>query len=74
MLLVVPENGSEWQESILQPITYSIVPRFTLLAELAEMDPDGVSHGRWQDAMRRAVDGGWRIDRGGRRHDYERAL
>ena len=57
LLLVVPENGSEWQESILQPITYSIVPRFTLLAELAEMDPDGVSQGRWQDAMRRAVDG-----------------
>ena len=57
LLLVVPENGSGWQESILQPITYSIVPPFTLLAELAEMDPDGVAHGRWQDAMRRAVDG-----------------
>jgi len=57
LLLVVPANGREWEESILQPITYSIVPPFTVLAELAEMDPGGAPTGRWQDAMRRAVDG-----------------
>ena len=53
LLLVVPANGREWEESILQPITYSIVPRFTVLAELAGDGSGRRAPGRWQDSMRR---------------------
>jgi hypothetical protein len=57
LLLVVPANGREWRESILQPVTYSVVPPFTALSELAQADPPGALSSHWQDAMRRAVDG-----------------
>ena len=57
LLLVVPASGRQWQESILQPITYSVVPPFTALAESANTDSGGAPHGRWKDALRRAVDG-----------------
>ena len=57
LLLVVPADGRQWQESILQPITYSVVPPFTALSELAYTPPPGGLSTHWQDAMRRAVDG-----------------
>jgi hypothetical protein len=57
LLLVVPAGGQQWQESILQPITYSVVPPFTALAELAQNDLPGVPNNHWQEARRRAVDG-----------------
>ncbi len=57
LLLVVPSSGQQWQESILHPITYSVVPPFTALAELAQTDLPGVPNSRWQEARRRAVDG-----------------
>ena len=57
LLLVVPASGQQWLESILQPITYSVVPPFTALSELAYTDPSRALNSHWQDAMRRAVDG-----------------
>ena len=57
LLLVVPSRGQQWQESILRPITYAVVPPFTALAELAQTDLPGVPNSRWQEARRRAVDG-----------------
>jgi hypothetical protein len=55
-LLVVPANSQAWQESILQPITYSVLPPFAALADLMGKAPSERPHG-WQDALRRAVDG-----------------
>jgi hypothetical protein len=56
-LLVVPANTGRWQESVLQPVQYALVPPFSVLAELIQdsdaVDPDR----RWADAVRRAVDG-----------------
>lgn len=57
LLLVVPENSRVWQESMLRPITYSVVPPFSALADLVRQDPPRTSHGAWRDALRRAVDG-----------------
>lgn len=56
-LLVVPGETSAWQESILTPITYAVVPPFSALADLMEADEDARPHSEWQDAFRRAVDG-----------------
>jgi hypothetical protein len=38
-------------------MNYAVVPPFDGLAELARHEPDDWEHGRWQDAVRRAIDG-----------------
>ena len=57
MLLVVPTASDAWTESILQPITYSVVPAFSGLAALMRQDRGGKPTRRWEDALGRAVDG-----------------
>ena len=54
LLLVVPSNGQQWQESTLRPITYPS-SRPSPLAELAQTDLPGVPNSRRQRAA--AVDG-----------------
>lgn len=56
-LLVVPAGTEEWRQSVLHPITYSVEPPFDALRELMEEDPAERGKRRWQDALRRAVDG-----------------
>ena len=55
-LLVVPQGSDEWRESILQPVSYSVEPPFSELAEL--MRPDAVERGQrlWQEAFIDAVE------------------
>ncbi len=55
-LLVVPAGSDAWTESILQPITYSVVPAFSGLADLMRKDAGGKPSRRWEDALGRAVD------------------
>jgi len=55
-LLVVPA-GSAWTESILQPITYSVAPAFSRLADLMRKNAGNKPSRRWEDALGRAVDG-----------------
>jgi hypothetical protein len=57
MLLVVPARSDAWTESILQPITYSVVPAFSGLADLIRQDAGGKPSRRWEDALGRAIDG-----------------
>ncbi len=57
LLLVVPAASQTWPESILQPVSYAVSPPFTVLAGLMREDPAERTHRRWQDALRRAVDG-----------------
>ena len=57
LLLVVPTDSDAWRESILSPILYDVVPRFSGLADLMEAADDERPRQRWQDALRRAVDG-----------------
>jgi hypothetical protein len=56
MLLVVPARSEAWVESILQPITYSIIPPFSGLAHLMRKDVKDKPSRRWEDALGRAVD------------------
>ena len=57
ILLVVPAGSAGWTESILQPITYSVVPAFSGLADLMRKDARDKPTRRWEDALARAVDG-----------------
>ena len=55
--LVVPSGSDAWNESILQPITYSVVPPFSGLADLMRKDAAGKPSRLWEDALGRAIDG-----------------
>jgi hypothetical protein len=57
LLLVVPASSDSWRDSILSPILYDIVPRFSGLADLMDADHAERPRRQWQDALRRAVDG-----------------
>jgi len=56
LLLVVPAASDAWTESILQPITYSVVPAFSRLADLMRKDDAKKQSRRWEDALARVVD------------------
>ncbi|MCC6587749.1 MAG: hypothetical protein IT168_13730 [Bryobacterales bacterium] len=56
-LLVVPSQSDGWRESIAHPIAYSASPPFAALTELMAEDTDIMRTRRWQDSLRRAVDG-----------------
>lgn len=56
-LLVVPHGSSSWEASILRPITYSVAPAYTRLAELLDEEPSGEQVLPWKDAVRRVIDG-----------------
>jgi hypothetical protein len=54
-LLVVPADSSEWRQSIVHPISYSVTPAFGALAELVRRAPDENGHRLWQDALAETV-------------------
>jgi hypothetical protein len=56
MLLIVPPGSDAWNESILQPITYSVAPAFSGLADLMSKEPRDKPNRRWEDALGRAID------------------
>ena len=56
LLLVVPERDAGWQDSIVRPIPYAVVPAFTELAELIRETPADADARLWQDAVNRAVE------------------
>ena len=55
-LLVVPAKSDAWRESIVQPMTYAIVPPLRELTELMEQTGDGRKPHVWQEALQEAVD------------------
>ena len=56
LLLVVPSGSDAWNESILQPITYSVAPAFSGLADLISKKPTDKPNRRWEEALARAID------------------
>jgi Probable sensor domain DACNV len=56
LLLVVPDGSEAWLESIVRPIPYAVVPRFTQLAELNRQAAEAKHQRPWQDAVNRAVE------------------
>ena len=55
LLLIVPADGEEWRESIVQPVRYRLEPPFAELAGLMRADDDGRDPA-WHEAVARAVD------------------
>jgi hypothetical protein len=57
LLLVVPSGSRDWQESVLQPVTYAVDPPFAGLADAAGRDPDILARAVEAVAGLTAVDG-----------------
>jgi hypothetical protein len=55
-LLVVPAGSASWRESILEPITYPVVPPFVELAALMREESGERQQRRWQDALHPAIE------------------
>jgi len=55
-LLVVPQNSDSWRESIAWPVSYSVVPSYSPLRDLMNVEATRRTERRWQDALRRALD------------------
>jgi hypothetical protein len=55
-LLVVPSGTSAWRDSIVHPITYSVQPAFSGLANLMRRDKGERSQLPWQSALRQAIE------------------
>jgi hypothetical protein len=56
LLLVVPSGSDAWQESIVRPIPYPVVPAFSELSELTREGQAARGKRAWQDAVNRAVE------------------
>lgn len=55
-LIVIPSTNSTWEESIVQPVLYSVAPPFAELAALVGEAADDPDDHEWQQDVRRAVD------------------
>ncbi|HEV2915123.1 MAG TPA: hypothetical protein VGX92_17735 [Pyrinomonadaceae bacterium] len=56
LLLVVPQGSTQWQESIVRPVPYSVSPPFSELARLMRQDASARRRAIWQEALIDAVD------------------
>ena len=56
LVLVVPDGSNAWEKSIIHPLSYPVVPAFTGITDLMELDEEERTKNFWQEAMRRAID------------------
>lgn len=56
LVLIVPEHSDEWQDSIIHPINYPVVPTFTGITKLMKQDKCERSKTDWQEALLRSID------------------
>jgi len=55
-VLVVPQNTSDWESSVIHPISYALTPSFKGLADLVKKERGDASEIFWQTALKREVD------------------
>ena len=55
-LLIVPSGSEKWRESVLHPVTYSVAPPFSKLADLLRKGPSVATELEWQSSVRNASD------------------
>lgn len=55
-LFLVPQNTTEWKQSVVQPITYRLEPPFKGLANLLRRDMSEASEIFWQTALTKEID------------------
>jgi len=56
LMLIVPSGDAGWQDSIVKPIPYAVVPAFAELAQLTRDTPAEKGTRLWQDAVNRAIE------------------
>jgi hypothetical protein len=54
-LLIVQSGSESWRESIVRPVSYSVAPPFSDLADIVRQMRDQPQDSRWQDALDEAV-------------------
>ncbi|MGZ5244041.1 MAG: putative sensor domain DACNV-containing protein [Bacteroidia bacterium] len=55
-LLIVPSKSNAWRESVVHPITYTVAPAFSGLADLVQQNIKEKNESQWQISLRREVD------------------
>jgi hypothetical protein len=55
-LLVVPASSDVWRQSIVRPVSYSVVPTPSDVAHLMRREPAERARIEWQESLRRGVD------------------
>jgi hypothetical protein len=56
LLLVVPQGTDAWRESIVSPVSYSVIPSFTELADLMRQDEEERNNPLWQEEIDDSVE------------------
>jgi hypothetical protein len=52
----VPAGSDAWRQSIVRPLSYSLVPTLSDIAHFIRCDPAERARLEWQESLRRAVD------------------
>lgn len=55
-VLLVPQGTTEWQQSVIHPISYTLKPSFKGLADLVRKNRPDASEIFWQSALKREID------------------
>jgi hypothetical protein len=55
-LLIVPAGIGKWRESIVHPVTYTVEPPFSKLANLLRATPSAATEAEWQVSLRNATE------------------
>ena len=56
LVLVVPNGSAAWQESIIHPISYPVLPSYAGITDLMALDTEERTKHFWQEALLRAID------------------
>ncbi|HYH57166.1 MAG TPA: hypothetical protein VD772_11170 [Anseongella sp.] len=56
LVLVVPSGSQKWRESVVQPISYPVIPPYCALTDLMQADQQLRSTPEWQESFLRAID------------------
>jgi hypothetical protein len=56
LVLVVPDGSTAWQDSIIHPISYPVLPSFAGITDLMALDTEERTKHFWQEALLRAID------------------
>jgi len=56
ILLVVNKNNDAWQDSIIHPMKYKIIPAYLGISDLIKQDQENRMPELWKEAIRREID------------------
>ena len=56
LVLIIPNGSTDWQRSIIHPISYPVTPAFDGITQLIQQDHSERASTIWQEGLRRAID------------------